>query len=129
MQLRIARPVNDLHRSQQLYCQGMGMQLLGEFSDHQGHSGIMLGYAGESWHLEFTHCLHHPAAPASTAEDLLVLYLPEEAVWLARCEAMQAAGFRTITPFNPYWETAARTFIDEDGYRTVIRLGSWPAVS
>ena len=29
MQLRIARPVSDLRHSQQLYCQGLGMQLLG----------------------------------------------------------------------------------------------------
>ncbi len=129
MQLRIARPVSDLRHSQQLYCQGLGMQLLGAFSDHQGHSGVMLGYADESWHLEFTQCLHHPAAPVSTEEDLLVLWLPEEPLWLARCQAMRAAGFRAINPFNPYWKTAARTFIDGDNYRTVVRLGCWPPVS
>jgi len=51
----------------------------------------MLGFDGAGWHLEFTHCRTHPVAPAPTAEDLVVLYLPEAAGWEAANARMAAA--------------------------------------
>ncbi len=34
----------------------------------------MLGAPEAGWHLEFTHCRHHPVTPRQAMEDLLVLY-------------------------------------------------------
>ena len=34
---------------------------------------------------------------------------------------MDAAGFLRVTAFNPYWEVNGVTFVDRDGYRTVLQ--------
>jgi len=123
--MRIARPVSDLSRSGEMYCAGLGLKKIGEFSDHAGFSGCMLGRDDLSWHLEFTQCHHHPVAPAPTAEDLLVLYIPQPASWQAACLSMEQAGFVRVTSFNPYWDNKGATFRDIDGYRVVIQHMRW----
>lgn len=105
--MRIARPVSELDTTASMYCAGLGLELLGSFTDHEGFSGIMLGAPEAGWHLEFTHCRHHPVPPSPGDEDLLVLYYPQQAAWEAQCAAMDAAGFLRVTAFNPYWRSMA----------------------
>jgi hypothetical protein len=124
-QLRIARPVADLECTETMYCQGLGLRVLGRFENHQGFDGIMLGVAGADYHFEFTHCRSHPVKPASTVEDLLVFYISSEHEWKARCAAMRTAGFATVASFNPYWVVSGRTFEDRDGYRIVLQHAEW----
>jgi catechol 2,3-dioxygenase-like lactoylglutathione lyase family enzyme len=126
--LRVARPVRDLARSVAMYTQGLGLHELGRFANHDGFDGVMLGRAGESWHFEFTLCRAHPVAPAPTAEDLLVFYVPDETAWSNTCRAMAAAGFRQVASFNPYWEQKGCTFEDHDGYRVVVQQAAWQNV-
>ena len=38
---------------------------------------------------------------------------------------MQSAGFKLVSPFNPYWGVLGRTFEDPDGYRTVLQRERW----
>ena len=123
--LRIARPVSDLARSTDMYCRGLGLTILGSFRDHDGFDGAMLGDPASRYHFEFTHCRAHPVAPAPTAEDLVVLYIPEESEWQASCTNMLASGFRQVASFNPYWDARGRTFEDPDGYRTVLQRDEW----
>jgi hypothetical protein len=87
----------------------------------------MLGYRDAGYHFEFTHCAAHAIAPTPTAEDLVVLYFPNDAEWEERCAEMRAAGFREVQSFNPYWDRDGRTFEDPDGYRTVLQRAAWPA--
>jgi catechol 2,3-dioxygenase-like lactoylglutathione lyase family enzyme len=126
-QLRIARPVSDLARAETMYVAGLGLQRLGGFTDHAGFDGVMLGLPGAGYHFEFTLCRAHPVAPAPTADDLAVFYLPDAEQWEARCAAMLAAGFRAVPSFNPYWDRQGRTFEDADGYRVVLQNAEWPA--
>jgi hypothetical protein len=123
--LRIARPVSNLTLSVRMYKQGLSAQQLGSFTDHEGFDGVMLGYPGSSFHFEFTYCRHHPIAPASTPEDLLVFYVPDQTSWQERCTAMRDAGFTEVPSFNPYWARLGRTFQDHDGYRVVIQRAEW----
>ncbi|MEH8343827.1 VOC family protein [Klebsiella quasipneumoniae] len=123
--MRIARPVSELETSASMYCAGLGLQELGSFTDHEGFSGIMIGSADAGWHLEFTHCRHHPVTPSPGDEDLLVLYYPQRQAWEAQCSAMDAAGFLRVTAFTPYWEVNGVTFVDRDGYRTVLQNRAW----
>jgi hypothetical protein len=123
--LRIARPVSDLSRSVAMYRQGLEIQELGSFSDHEGFDGAMLGDPGASFHLEFTFCRRHPVQPAPTHEDLLVFYIPEPEAWSHRCSAMLSAGFKEVESFNPYWSHSGRTYEDRDGYRVVIQRAAW----
>ncbi len=124
--MRIARPVTNLEKSCRMYSQGLGLQKIADFADHQGFSGVMMGSEQLSWHLEFTLCHHHPVAPSPTDDDLLVLYYPDNAEWQQVCANMTAAGFATIASFNPYWDVKGRTFIDSDGYRVVLQNQAWP---
>ncbi len=121
-------PVSELDTTASMYCAGLGLELLGSFTDHEGFSGIMLGAPEAGWHLEFTHCRHHPVTPRPGDEDLLVLYYPQQAAWEAQCAAMDAAGFLRVTAFNPYWEVNGVTFVDRDGYRTVLQNRAWGMV-
>lgn len=123
--MRIARPVTNLTEMSQRYCHGLGLQKIGAFTDHEGFSGVMLGAPGLAWHLEFTQSLTHPLTPSPSQEDLLVLYLPHRPDWLARCAAMDEAGFRRVPSYNPYWDRQGVTFSDDDGYRVVIQHAAW----
>lgn len=124
--MRIARPVTDLEKTCRMYCQGLGLQKIADFSDHQGFSGVMVGSEQLSWHLEFTLCHYHPVAPSPTDDDLLVLYYPDSTAWRQVCANMEAAGFSAVASFNPYWDINGRTFRDSDGYRVVLQNQTWP---
>jgi catechol 2,3-dioxygenase-like lactoylglutathione lyase family enzyme len=123
--LRIARPVRDLARSSEMYRRGLGLMVLGGFTDHEGFDGAMLGDPASQYHFELTFCHAHPVAPAPTPEDLVVLYIPDQREWDASCARMLAAGFEQVASFNPYWEATGRTFEDPDGYRFVLQRAEW----
>jgi catechol 2,3-dioxygenase-like lactoylglutathione lyase family enzyme len=122
---RIARPVTDMSRTEAMYREGLGLLRLGQFQDHEGFDGVMLGDPGGAYHFEFTHCRARPIKPTPTPEDLLVFYLPEREEWERRCEAMEAAGFKEVASSNPYWGKRGRTFEDPDAYRVVIQCALW----
>lgn len=93
--LRVARPATDLDHVKRMYCAGFSCQVLAEFEDHDGFDGVVLGATGGAYHLEFTKWRSQPVDPASTDEDLLVLYIPTRRDWLALCDAVAHAGFQT----------------------------------
>jgi catechol 2,3-dioxygenase-like lactoylglutathione lyase family enzyme len=123
--LRIARPVRDLARAVAMYRDGLGLRVVGRFDDHDGFDGVMLAPAGAGYHLEFTRCRAHPIAPAPTAEDLLVLYVPDADTWEATTARMRTAGFVQVESYNPYWDRLGRTFQDAEGYRVVLQNDAW----
>ena len=123
--LRIARPVSNLDQAVDLYQRGLGLALLGEFRDHDGFDGVMLGDPDAGYHFEFTRARRHPVQPAPTSEDLVVFYLPDATLWTEACVRMVTAGFSTVPSFNPYWDARGRTFADADGYRTVLQQAKW----
>ncbi|HTN48513.1 MAG TPA: VOC family protein [Burkholderiaceae bacterium] len=125
LHLRIARPVSNLDQATDLYRRGLGLEVVGEFRDHDGFDGVMLGAPDAGYHFEFTRSRRHPIRPAPTPEDLVVLYLPDAAQWTDACVRMVSAGFATVPSSNPYWDVRGRTFADTDGYRTVLQRASW----
>lgn len=127
LHLRIARPVTDLAAAADLYCRGLGLAVLGSFSDHDGFDGVILGEREAGFHFEFTRSRAHPVRPAPTVEDLVVLYVPEPTSWAAACARMLGAGFVGVASFNPYWDRQGRTFEDADRYRTVLQQANWTA--
>jgi catechol 2,3-dioxygenase-like lactoylglutathione lyase family enzyme len=124
--LRVARPSDDPDRLLPFYRDGLGLDLLDPFEDHDGFDGIMLGRAGAPYHLEFTRAHGHVAGRAPTRDNLLVFYLPDPAEWSAAVRRMATAGFAPVPAFNPCWDRHGRTFEDPDGYRVVLQHGTWP---
>lgn len=123
--LRIARPSDDIDALLPFYRDGLGLEVLYRFDNHDGFDGVMLGQPGAPWHLEFTRAEGHVAGRAPTSDNLLVLYLPDRAPWEAAAERMRQAGFEPVRAFNPYWDRQGVTFEDPDGYRLVLQNAAW----
>jgi len=123
--LRVARPTDHLDEVVRFYTDGLGLARLGEFCDHDGYDGVMLGLPGAPYHLEFTRRQGHVAGRAATADQLLVFYLPDRRRWQEAVDRMSAAGYEPVRPMNPYWDRAGRTFEDPDGYRVVLQNAAW----
>ena len=125
--IRIARPSDDLDALLAFYRDGLGLELMFRFEDHQGFDGIMLGRAGSAYHFEFTRSKGHLAGKAPTQDNLIVFYIADEQRWRDAIERMRNAGFAPVASFNPYWDRQGCTFEDPDGYRVVLQRGSWPS--
>jgi catechol 2,3-dioxygenase-like lactoylglutathione lyase family enzyme len=123
--VRIARPSDDLDALLPFYRDGLGLEILYRFDDHDGFDGVMLGAPGAPWHLEFTRAHGHRAGKAPTQDNLLVFYLPDVAAHEAAVARMRAAGFDPVPAFNPYWDVDGVTFEDPDGYRVVLQRAAW----
>lgn len=123
--LRVARPSDNLESLLTFYCDGLGMDVLYRFEDHDGFDGIMLGSRQAPYHFEFTRAHGHSAGRAPTQDNLLVFYLPASEEWQVAVNRMEAAGFKAVPAFNAYWDRHGRTFEDPDGYRVVIQNAEW----
>ena len=124
--LRVARPTDDIEALLPFYRDGLGLQLLYRFADHDGFDGVMLGAPGAPYHFEFTRVQGHAAGRAPTPEHLIVFYLSDEEEWRSAIQRMRNAGFDPVTAFNPYWDQRGTTFEDPDGYRVVLQNAAWP---
>jgi len=114
-----------------MYVEGLGLSVLGEFSDHDGFDGVILGLPNELYHVEFTSKADHAVGTAPSEDHLLVFYLEDEDEdedeWKQRCTRMRSADFLEVKAFNPYWDVRGKTFEDVDGYRVVIQNTAWLA--
>jgi catechol 2,3-dioxygenase-like lactoylglutathione lyase family enzyme len=124
--LRVARPSDDLDAVVRFYRDGLGFAVLGEFRDHDGFDGVMLGHRGAGYHLEFTRRHGHESGRAPSEEHLLVFYLPNAPEWQRAVERLVRLGHHPVTSCNPYWDRRGRTFEDPDGYRVVLQNAAWP---
>jgi hypothetical protein len=123
--LRVARPTDSIQALLPFYRDGLGLQMLGSFTDHAGFDGVMLGRTGLPYHLEFTHQPGHPAGKAPTRDHLLVFYLPEHEAWKRAVQSMRRARIDPVPSWNPYWDLAGSTYEDADGYRVVLQNAAW----
>jgi catechol 2,3-dioxygenase-like lactoylglutathione lyase family enzyme len=127
LKLRVARPTDNIDALIPFYRDGLGLDVLCRFKDHEGFDGVMLGLAGAPYHFEFTRSHSHTAGRAPTADNLLIFYVPDVEEWRTAVDRMQSAGFMAVPAFNPYWEQRGRTFEDPDGYRVVFQNAAWQA--
>jgi catechol 2,3-dioxygenase-like lactoylglutathione lyase family enzyme len=125
LQLRVARPTDDLDGVTRFYRYGLGLEVIDSFTDHAGFDGVMLGHAGGAYHLEFTHQPGHSAGRAPTPDSLLVFYLPDRIEWEQAVQRMIDLGYSPTPSYNPYWDIYGKTFEDPDGYRVVLQNSAW----
>lgn len=120
-QVRIARPTDKLQEVERFYCEGIGLRKLGSFKNHQGYNGVLIGLPGLPYHLEFTQHVAGSPCPAPTRENLLVLYVPDEARIRQIVQRLEQMGHPEVALENPYWkEKGAITIEDPDGWRLVL---------
>ena len=123
--LRVARPTDNLVEITNFYCDGLGMQVLDSFENHNGFDGIMLGHLDSAYHLEFTHHRGHKVGKAPNQDCLLVFYIPDTSRWEETILNMEARGYQAVKSYNPYWDENGKTFEDVDGYRVVLQNTEW----
>ncbi|WP_293127447.1 VOC family protein [Microcoleus sp. bin38.metabat.b11b12b14.051] len=123
--LRVARPTDNLVEITNFYCDGLGMQVLDSFENHNGFDGIMLGHHNSAYHLEFTHHRGHTVGKAPNQDCLLVFYIPDTSSWEETILNMEARGYQAVKSYNPYWDENGKTFEDIDGYRVVLQNTEW----
>ena len=123
--MRVDRHTATLATIQHMYVEGLGLSVLGQFADHDGFDGVILGFPNELYHIEFTSKAGHAVGTAPSEDNLLVFYLEAEDEWTHRYTQMLSAGFLEVKAFNAYWDVCGKTFEDVDGYRVVIQNTAW----
>lgn len=122
-QLRVARPTQQLEKVIAFYTKGLGLKIIGEFKNHVGYDGVMIGDKHLSYHLEFTvHAAHTQTNPPGK-ENLLVFYFETQTEWQQTKEQICNLGYAPVAPENPYWLNNSVTFEDPDGWRVVLYRG------
>jgi len=123
-QVRVARPTDRLDDVVRFYHEGLGLPIIDRFEDHDGYTGVMLGLPGVAYHLEFTTHVEGSPCPAPTADNLLVLYIPDAAAVDTIVGRLTRMGYRPVAPENPYWAGRSTTVADPDGWRVVLFVGA-----
>ncbi|MGB3329806.1 MAG: VOC family protein [Thermomicrobiales bacterium] len=127
MQIRIARPTDQLDAIERFYHQTIGLPKItawrhGIDGDHAGYDGLVLGMPDGACHLEFTHHVDGSPCPAPSRDNLLVFYLVDADVE-RMAGRMQAFGIPEVAPENPWWTAGGHTYEDPDGWRVVFMTG------
>ena len=123
--LRVARPTDNLPALLRFYGEGLGLEQLAAFRNHNGFDGVMLGRPQAPYHLEFTHQPGHGAGRAPTADNLLVLCPSRADEWQTTVQRLEAAGFAAAPAHNSYWDHLGRTVEGPDGSRVVLQQAEW----
>ena len=118
--LRVARPTDQLEAVVRFYRGGLGLPVIGQFEDHAGYDGVMLGLPDAGVHLEFTRFQGGSPGAAPSIDNLLVLYVQDNSDLKLFEESFAAIGCAPVEPENPYWLGKSLTFQDPDGWRVVI---------
>jgi ribosomal protein S18 acetylase RimI-like enzyme len=122
--LRVARHTERLDEIVAFYRDGLGLEEVGGFRDHDGYDGVFLELPGTAAHLEFT-AGGDEGAPAPHPESLLVLYMGDDA---AVAEVVARLGAQPVAAANPYWTAHGVTLGDPDGFRVVLVPEQWVRV-
>ncbi|WP_430515285.1 VOC family protein [Cytobacillus firmus] len=120
VQFRIARPTNNLDKLIAFYEKGLGLKRVGEFWNHEGYDGIMIGLPDSQYHLEFTQSKEKMEHPQPTKEHLLVFYVADRLERDKIAERLAAFGYMETEPENPYWGRGGITIEDPDGWPIVL---------
>jgi catechol 2,3-dioxygenase-like lactoylglutathione lyase family enzyme len=123
--LRVARPTDRLELVVKFYTDGLGLEILDSFKNHDEFDGVMVGIPGAAYHFEFTHHHGHSVGRAPTQDNLIVFYFEEQQEWQQAIERMKTNGYEPVKSYNPYWDRNGVTFEDPDGYRVVLQNDSW----
>jgi hypothetical protein len=123
MKLRVARHTTNLQPLIDFYTKVIGLEIIGEFKNHNNYDGVFIGGKDAAWHLEFTASNerpnHHP-----DEEDLLVFYADSQEGFNKIKENIVVNRIQQLVPKSPYWKENGITIADPDGFRVVIALSA-----
>lgn len=120
VQVRMARPTDQLDKVKEFYVEGLGLEVVGHFENHQGYDGLMIGLPDKDYHLEYTQHVKGSPCPAPTHDNLLVFYMPDAKQIEVLVNRLEGMGYPVVEPENPYWAERGKTIEDPDGWRIVL---------
>lgn len=120
IQMRFARPTDQLDNVIHFYEEGLGLKRIGGFQGHRGYTGVMFGLPDVDYHLEFTEHIDGSPCPAPTKDNLLVFYMPDLVKMKRVAERLHQMGYPEVEPENHYWKDQGITIEDPDGWRVVL---------
>jgi len=119
-QVRIARQTDKLREVVKFYTEGLGLRQIGNFENHNGYDGVMIGLPGIDYHLEFISYQAGSPGKAPSNENLLVLYFENISIVEKLANKLINMGYQIVEPENPYWINISKTIADPDGWRVVL---------
>lgn len=119
-QLRFARRVARLEPMVEFYHHGIGLPIIFKYQGDHGYDGVIFGLPGRAYNLELVSRPGTAPGPAPDPDDLLVLYLADEAARDAAVSRLAAMGWAAEPPRNPYWARQGVTIPDPGGWRVVL---------
>lgn len=121
MIFRYARHTSNLDNNIVFYTKVIGLEIIGNFKDHDGYDGVFLGKQGKSWHLEFTVSKDLPQH-TSDEDDALVFYFNTMTSIEERLKIALSLNAKQVSAKNPYWNTNGVTILDPDGFRVILAV-------
>ena len=121
MNFRVARHTDNLEPIIKFYRDLLGLEVIGEFNNHDKYDGVFIGKVGLNWHLEFTTSEESPKHQTDK-DDLLVFYLESEEEYISVKQKFDDNGLSSVQSKNPYWNNNGSTYLDPDGFRIVITI-------
>lgn len=119
MTFRFARHTNNLEPLKAFYTDVLGLEILGEFENHNEYDGVFIGKPDENWHLEFTQS-NEIVNHIFDEDDILVFYPNSKQKYDLILEHIEQQKIFLIVPKNPYWKENGKMILDPDGYRIII---------
>ena len=121
MNFRFARHTDNIEPIIKFYRDLLGLEVIGEFNNHDKYDGVFIGKVGLNWHLEFTTSEESPKHQTDK-DDLLVFYLESEEEYISVKQKFDDNGLSSVQSKNPYWNNNGSTYLDPDGFRIVITI-------
>jgi catechol 2,3-dioxygenase-like lactoylglutathione lyase family enzyme len=119
MVFRYARHTTDISKLIPFYVNILGLEILGEFRDHQTYNGVFFGKPHLNWHLEFTEspdeAQHH-----FDEDDLLVFYPETKEEYQKILQNIEKHQLKILSAKNPYWNENGTLIHDPDGFGIII---------
>lgn len=119
MELRVARHTNNINKILDFYTKIIGLDLLGEFKNHDNYDGIFLGKKNENWYLEFTTSIEQ-ANHYFDEDDCLVFYVNTKNEYDEIIHRIHQNNISIINSKNPYWNLNGLNIKDPDGFNVII---------
>lgn len=120
LQVRIARQIDQLKEIVKFYTEGLGLIIIGNFENHAGYDGVMIGLPDIDYHMEFISHKDGSPGKAPTKENLLAFYFDNPSIVDEVASRLTEIGSPQVIPENPYWLDISKTIEDPDGWRVVL---------
>ena len=119
MILRVARHTDNLEKVINFYVDIIGLEILGNFKNHDGYDGVFIGKPNLDWHLEFTTSQEKPNH-IFDEDDILVFYPKTRAELDSIMNKIRENNFEIRQSKNTYWNINGILIKDFDNHNVII---------